>query len=109
MSAFWMCKYGLLKTLERKKMQISAPEVKFSQSIQQFLASHIDVHSEPKVTTSFFNRRLSLEFEYDSSPPKFFLKINDQCFSENRRIVYSQHLLNFSLGDAFLAIVEGLI
>ena len=44
MSAFWMCKHGLLKILETKKMHISVQEVKFSQSIQQ-LVIHIDVHS----------------------------------------------------------------
>ena len=39
-----------------------------------------------------------------------FLKINNS-FSENRRIVHSErysNLLNFSLGDAFLAILEDL-
>ena len=43
-------------------MHISVQEVKFSQSIQQFFVIHIDVHSEPKITISFFPQRLSLEF-----------------------------------------------
>ena len=79
LSAFWMCKHGLLKILETNN--ISVQEVKFSQLIQQLLVIHIDVHSEQKVTHFFF----------------------PQCFSKNRRIVYSQrysNLLNFRLGDA---------
>ena len=33
MSAFWMCKHGLLKISETKKMHISVREVKLSLSI----------------------------------------------------------------------------
>ena len=47
-----------------------------------------------------------------SSPPKYFLKINNQYFSVNFRTVYFERygiLLNLSPTDVFLAILEGLI
>ena len=96
-----MCKHGLLKILETKKMHIYVQEVKFSQSIQKLLVIYIDVHSEPKVTLFSFPNVLVTS--------QIFPK--NQYFSENSRIVYSKrysNLLNFSLGDASLAILEGL-
>ena len=81
-SALLMCKNGLLKIPETAKMHIYVQEVKFYQSIQQLLAIHINVHSEPNVTVSFFPQRLSLEFSHEQN--------QRPMFSGNHRIVYSE-------------------